>query len=129
MDDWNVAPVLVVRDVSESIAYYRDRMGFSVKGTFGEPLEMAFVSRGNVQLMLQDAEGKPTPGPNSRYKSVAWDVLFWVTDVYSLHSELSRLGAIVSGPPESTFYGTTEFQAKDPDDHTLCFCQLAGPAA
>lgn len=124
MDDWRVAPVLVVRDVSASSAYYRDALGFQVIGTFGDPVEMAFVGRGGVQLMLQDAEGRPTPGPNSGYKSVAWDVLFWVPDVRGLHSELVQRGAAIQRDPHDTPYGTAEFHATDPDGHVVCFCQV-----
>ena len=79
--------------------------------------------------LMQDAEGKPTPGPNSGYKPIAWDILFWVPDVRGLHAELSGLGANLSGPPAETFYGTVEFQATDPDGHNLCFCEIASPAA
>ena len=124
MSNWRVAPIFVVRDVAASVQHYRDALGFEVAGTFGEPLEMAFVERGGVQLMLQDAEGKPTPGPNADYKSVAWDALLWVPDAAALFDDVSARGADLSGPPERTFYGTTEFQARDPDGHVLCFCQL-----
>ncbi len=93
MADWRVAPVLVVRDVKVSVAYYRDQLGFEVVGSFGDPLEMAFVGRGGVQVMLQDAESKPTPGPNCTYKSVAWGVLFWIADAREPFDELRRRGA------------------------------------
>ena len=125
MSDWRIAPVLVVRDVESSVAYYCDRLGFDVVGTFGEPLEMAFVGRGGVQVMLQDAEGKPTPGPNSTYKSVAWDALFWVSDARGLFEEFRRRGAEIRTEPHKTFYGHTEVEATDPDGHVLCFSQPA----
>jgi uncharacterized glyoxalase superfamily protein PhnB len=124
MNDWRVAPVLVVQNVSASVAYYRDALGFQVIGTFGHPVEMAFVGRGGVQLMLQDAEGRPTPGPNSNYKSIAWDALFWVPDVSGLHSEVVERGATIRRDPHDTLYGTVEFHATDPDSHVVCFCQV-----
>lgn len=120
---WRVAPVLVVRDIQASVDYYRDQLGFEVAGTFGEPLEMAFVRRGGVQVMLQDAEGKPTPGPNCAYKSVAWDVLVWVPDARELFDELLRRGAEIRREPYETFYGHIEGEVTDPDGHVLCFSQ------
>ena len=123
MADWQVAPVLVVRDLASSLSYYRDQLGFEVVGTFGEPLEMAFVARGGVQVMLQDAEGKPTPGPNCACKSVAWDALFWVGDANDLYEEFTRRGADIRREPYVTFYGHTEVEARDPDGHVLCYSQ------
>jgi len=123
MGEWRVAPVFVVSDVRKSVAYYRDGLGFEVIGTFGEPLEMAFVGRGGTQIMLQDAEGKPTPGPNHSYKSVAWDVLFWVSDIQELNEEFRRSGAEIRRAPYETFYGHIELEAVDPDGHVLCFSQ------
>lgn len=125
MSDWQVAPVFVVRNLEVAIAYYRDRLNFQVIGTFGTPVEMAFVGRHGVQMMLQDAEGKPTPGPNAKYKSVAWDALFWVDDVRSLHQELSKAGADIRKEPYLTFYGRVEIEVRDPDGHVLCFSQAA----
>jgi len=121
--DWRVAPVFVVSDVSRSVTYYRDQLGFEVLGTFGNPIEMAFVGRSGTQIMLQDAEGKPTPGPNSSYKSVAWDALFWVANVRELANDLKRRGADIRREPYETFYGRIELEALDPDGHVLCFSQ------
>jgi uncharacterized glyoxalase superfamily protein PhnB len=123
MDVWRVAPVLVVSNVEESANYYRECLGFEVVGTFGEPLEMAFVGRGGTQIMLQDAEGRPIPGPNSAYKSVAWDALFWVRGVRELHEELRARGAQIRREPYETFYGHLELEVADPDGHVLCFGQ------
>lgn len=122
---WRVAPVLIVRDVEVSLAYYRDHLGFKVVGTFGEPLEMVFVGRGGVQVMLQDAERKPTPGPNCTYESVARDVLFRVPDARELFDELKRHGAEVRREPYETLYGHLQLEATDPDGHVLCFSQPA----
>jgi len=114
---------LVVRDISASVSYYRDQLGFEITGTFGDPLEMAFVGRSGTQIMLQDAEGKATPGPNCAYKSVAWDALFWVTDVRELQQELQDRGARIRRESYETFYGHVELEALDPDGHVLCFSQ------
>lgn len=123
MSDWRVAPVLVVENVAASVSYYRDQLGFEVVGTFGDPLEMAFVGRGGAQIMLQDAEEKATPGPNGSYKSVAWDALFWIPDVDALHDELQDRGTRIRRGPHETFYGHIELEALDLDGHVLCFSQ------
>ena len=123
MAAWRIAPVLVVGSVEESIRYYRDRLGFEVIGTFGSPLEMAFVGAHGIQIMLQDAEGKAIPGPNGDYKSIAWDALLWVDDARALHARVEVAGARVRKAPYVTFYGHTEFEVVDPDGYVLCFSQ------
>jgi uncharacterized glyoxalase superfamily protein PhnB len=73
--------------------------------------------------MLQDAEGRPTPGPNHRYKSVAWEVLVLVRDVRALHAELVEWGAKIRKAPDVTIYGHSETEVVDPDDHVICFSE------
>src|SRR4030095_6273438 len=121
-------PVLVVSDIEASVPYYRDQLKFNVIGTFGSPLEMAFVGSHGVQLMLQGAEGRPIPGPNSRYKSVAWDALIWISAARELHAQLAAAGARVRRTPYETFYGHTEFEVVDPDGYVLCFSQAPSVA-
>jgi uncharacterized glyoxalase superfamily protein PhnB len=84
---------------------------------------MAFVGRQGIQIMLQDTEGRPVPGPNHRYKSVAWDVLVLVRDVPALHAELVERGAKIRKAPYVTFYGHTETKVVDPDDHVICLSE------
>jgi len=123
MRDWRIAPVLIVRDIEAAVACYREQLGFEVAGTLGEPLEMAFVARGGVQIMLQGVRGKPTPGPNHTFKRVAWDVLLWVDEVEKLHEELVSRGARIRRAPHETSYGHLEIEATDPDGHVICFSQ------
>jgi hypothetical protein len=96
---WRIAPVLIIQSVERSVCYCRDKLGFQIIGTFGSPLEMAFVGREGVQLMLQDGEGKPRPGSNRSHKSVAWDAHIWVENVDALYEELGMRGATILKPP------------------------------
>jgi hypothetical protein len=49
------APVFVVRDILNSVAYYRDVLGFDTEFLYGEPTFYAGVERGNVLIHLQAA--------------------------------------------------------------------------
>jgi catechol 2,3-dioxygenase-like lactoylglutathione lyase family enzyme len=130
MADWRIAPVLVVSEIESSVRYYRDRLKFQIIGSFGSPMEMAFVGAHGIQLMLQHGEGRPIPGPNSKYKSVAWDAILWVDDARALHEQLSNAGASIRRAPYKTFYGHIEFETIDPDGYVFCFSQgPTGPAA
>jgi len=107
---WRVAPVFLVQSVERSIPYYRDRLGFQVLGPFGQPVEMAFVGREGIQFMLQDGEGRPLPGSNRSYKSVAWDAHIWVDDVEALRAQLKSRGATILKPPTVAFYRNREIE-------------------
>ena len=121
---WHIAPVLIVQSVERSVCSYRDKLGFQIIGTFGSPLEMASVGREGVQLMLQDGAGKPRPGSNRSYKSVAWDAHIWVENVDALYDELGMRGATILKPPTVALYGNREIEVADLDGHVLCFGQL-----
>jgi len=123
LDEWRISPVLIVRDVAASLAYYRDCLSFRIVGAFGQPPEMAFVGRQGIQIMLQDSEGRATPGPNHSYKSVAWDALVWVRDVRALHTELEAQGAKIRKAPHVSFYGHVEIEVVDPDGYVICFSE------
>lgn len=117
---WRVAPVLVVRDVGTSIAYWRDRMGFEVESTFKDPPVMAFLERGGVQFMLQGNGEGPVPGANRGYMAGVWDAHVWVDDADALHADMKARGAVVSDPCD-TFYGNREFEVTDPDGYIIAF--------
>lgn len=119
-EPWRVAPVLVVRDVSASIGYWRDRMGFEVTGTFKDPPVMAFLARGGVEFMLQGNGTAPIPGSNRGYMAGIWDAHVWVDDADALYADMKARGATVSDPCD-TFYGNREFEATDPDGYIVAF--------
>lgn len=117
---WRVAPVLVVSDMTASIAYWRDALGFAVIGTFKDPPVMAFVGRGGVEFMLQGDGANSVPGTNRNHMPGIWDAHVWVDDADALHAEMKARGAKVSDPCD-TFYGNREFEAVDPDGYVVAF--------
>jgi|HubBroStandDraft_5_1064220.scaffolds.fasta_scaffold483840_1 uncharacterized glyoxalase superfamily protein PhnB len=116
---WHVAPVLVVRDVSASIGWWQDLIGFRVLDTFKDPPVMAFVERRGVQFMLQ-GNGGAIPGPNRAFMPGIWDAHVWVDDADALHAEIKARGAQVTDVHD-TFYGNREFEATDPDGYIIAF--------
>ncbi len=47
-----VVPILVVKDIVASIAYYVDKLGFEKKWDWGDPTDFACVARDQVELFL-----------------------------------------------------------------------------
>lgn len=119
-----VQPVLMSRDVEQSIRFYI-RLGFSE--TFrdrGDNPRYAGVARNGVELHLQWQDETQWAYPIDRptYR-------FVVSDVDGLFEELVENGAIdeddsLGSPwarPGDTPWGTREFHVRDPDGNGLQF--------
>jgi catechol 2,3-dioxygenase-like lactoylglutathione lyase family enzyme len=114
-------PVLRVRDVAATVAWYRNHLGFSAE-TFPErgEHEFAILERDGVQLLAR----------RSASKSVAhsgWDLYIWVdgADLTRLEAAMRLTGGIVR-PLSSLGDTMAEIEIRDPDGYVLC---IGGPTA
>ena len=99
------APILRVADVSASVRYYTEALGFSVDWAYPT---IVSVSRGHCTIFL--SQGDQTSGPT-------W-VWIGVPDVQALHEELRSRGAHVRQVP-TNFEWALEMQISDPDCNVL----------
>lgn len=114
------APVLFVKDLTTSLDYYCDVLGFDRPALWGDPPDFAMPKRERMILMLSQAKDADLVRP----KAVIWDVYFWVSDAQKLFAEYSEKGAIILREPVyQTGYGNLEFIIEDPDGYTLAFGQ------
>ena len=112
-------PILRVADVTASVAYYRERLGFETTFTYGDPPGFGGVQRDGVEVFLC-REGQGNPG--------TWMSL-WVDDVDALHDEFRERGAEIRQPPTTFDWGVREMNVGDPDGHRLRFSMpTRGPA-
>jgi uncharacterized glyoxalase superfamily protein PhnB len=113
-----VFPRFLVRDVSTSLAYYRDTLGFKVSSTFGEPLAFGIAERDGLGIHLKRGEPRPR-----RSADEAWDAYFEVRAIDALHAELLAKSAQIVRSPQLLPYGMKEFDVTDPDGYVLCFAE------
>lgn len=117
----NLVPVLDVRDVEESIEFYRSTLGFSVhdKVEWGGRTEWALLRSGQVQLMLcanQNDIGEED--------IVQTDNVFFVylddMDALELHlgNQYASATERTADPNQSR-----DFYLRDPDGYVLWFSQ------
>jgi catechol 2,3-dioxygenase-like lactoylglutathione lyase family enzyme len=99
-------PVLRVKDVQASIAYYRDVLGFEVRWGAGE--DFACLERGKCTLFLTDDK-------QSQPRMWVW---IGVGDVRALHQRYVTSGAKIRNPPNN-FEWTLEMQVEDLDGNVL----------
>ena len=108
-----VVPILCVRDVPASIAYYRDRLGFTDSWGWGDPAGFGGVRRDGVEVQFC-LNGQGNPG--------TW-LSIWVDDVDALYEDLRARGADIRQPPTTFEWGVWECNVADPDGHRIRFSQ------
>ena len=117
------SPVLQVRDVTRSAAFYTETLGFTAHGIWGDPPAFCIVGRGSVTIML-DASYDPGPLPVNQY----WAAYVYVDDVNALHREFQAAGVDIPRGPEDMEYGCRDFDVRDPDGHLIAFGQDLDPS-
>ncbi|TFW56208.1 VOC family protein [Bradyrhizobium sp. MOS001] len=108
------ATVFVVSDITASLAYYRDVLGFEVTFEYGQPPSYACLCRDEVGLHLLAAEvTKRLPGHGG--------ICIFVRDVDQVYAELSGRGARLLNRPEDRDYRMRDFDVVDADGNQLTF--------
>jgi uncharacterized glyoxalase superfamily protein PhnB len=108
------ATVFVVSDIANSIAYYRDALGFDVTFRYGEPVFYACLCRDEVALHLLAADKtKQLPGHGG--------LCVFVKNVDAVHAELVERGAKVIKAPQDYAYGMRDFDLVDLDGNRITY--------
>ncbi len=118
------APVLLVKDLPASVAYWRDKLGFTDQQIYGEPPYFAMVKRDNFTVMLAQVDADKNFIPNWQIVEKMWNVYFWVDDVDSIYAEFQASGAIIDYSLYVAPHGVKEFGVQDLDDHDIAFGQI-----
>lgn len=109
-------PEVPVDDLAASIAYYSDRLGFTLDWS-DISLGLAGISRGDSRLFLADAVYRSTLG--NRGPILLWINLTSRNEVDELHAQWLETGARITSPPTAQPYRLYEFFAQDIDENTL----------
>jgi catechol 2,3-dioxygenase-like lactoylglutathione lyase family enzyme len=119
-----VTPILEVKDVRASEAFYREKLGFRPGEFFGDPPVFCICGRENVSIFL-DQSRTPRPTPLNQY----WAAYFYVDNVDELAAEFQSRGVeIIRGPCDQD-YGCREIDVRDPDGHIIGFGQNRASSA
>lgn len=106
--------VFTVKNVMESLAYYRDKIGFDVAYEYGSPTFYVGLCSGEVTLHLASAAQTPRqPGHGA--------VSIFVDDVDAVYADLMKRGAKVLKEPKDYDYGLRDFDVADLDGNTIFF--------
>lgn len=112
-----VRSVLAVKDLVSSVAFFRDKLGFTVDF---EVEGWCFISRDNFRLMLghcPDAVLASQLGDHSYFAYVGVD------SIDDLYQEFCARGFTPSDRPEDKPWGIREFGMRTPEGHRITFGQ------
>ena len=119
----HVRPLLSVRDVAASIAFYTDLLGFTPEGTLlpgtdGKPV-FAGVKHGQSVVWLDHIEYDELP-PNTRLGvGELYIALDDHADIDGLYERVKAAGVPILSELQDQFWGDRRFVAQDPDGYRL----------
>jgi len=119
----SLAPQFLVDDLSQAIAWYRDRLGF--EPDFVYESFYASVSRDGFAIHLKCAPKAETDRTHRRLNEHL-DAYIGVRGIEALFEELRSKGANIIRPLEARPWGCKDFYVEDLDGYLLCFSEEMG---
>jgi len=116
MDFPPACPEVPVSELGPGLAYYRDRLGFTVDWS-DEDIGLAGLSRDAARIFMSSAKYRTWLG--NQGPGVVWLNLSSRAEVDALHAEWAAAGASIAAPPQDQPYLLYEFFARDPDGNLL----------
>jgi catechol 2,3-dioxygenase-like lactoylglutathione lyase family enzyme len=117
-----ISPSFIVSNVEETIAFYRDKLGFEIR--FQQPERnpfFAIIGRDGAQIFIK-AEKDIAPVPNSkRHPHLRLDAFVYAPDPDALAAEFTAAGTAFSAPLQDTHDGLRGFEISDPNGYVLFF--------
>lgn len=115
-------PLLNVEDVSASLDFFRNALGFEVEQQVedGSGLIWAQVTHGDVVFMLNRPDAIASDHRRARPSYGETVFYFTVPDIHAAHQDLIEKG-YDAGSIERQAYGVDEFTLRDPDGYEFAF--------
>lgn len=121
-----LTPNLIVSSVEQSMAFYRDVLGFTIVTTVPDapPFVFAIATAGDVQVFFNSPEAAYEEYPAFKAHPIGgtMTLFFEVTGVEAAYAALGSQVRVVM-PLEKKWYGMTEFAFLDPDGYVITYAQ------
>jgi uncharacterized glyoxalase superfamily protein PhnB len=114
-----IAPQFFTRDLSATLAYYEETLGFRCLDTWNDPPVYAIVARDEHRIHFRLAD-PPTPNPD-KYTDELLDAYLFVENADALYAEYEARGAEFTRPLGDAPWHSREFVVKDCDGRLLAF--------
>lgn len=116
----SVIPILFVRDVSASAAFFQERLGFEIDFLYGDEPFYGSVSRGEVCLHLRFVHQPNFTELAAREVSLILATVE-VSDVQAMFEEFNGRGVEFAQAPTRQIWGGTDFHIRDLDGNVISF--------
>lgn len=120
-----VAPLFIVKDVPGTLAFYRDKLGFTVTFQGPEPGDIFFgiVERGRAMVMFKAVDVAPVPNytRDIGHGIARWDAYFHVPDPDAMAAEFASRGVTFFEPIQVNTDNLRGFEIQDPNGYVLYF--------
>jgi uncharacterized glyoxalase superfamily protein PhnB len=114
-----IAPQFFSTDISRTLAYYKEKLGFECVATWQDPPVYAIVARDQHAIHFRCAE-PPTANPD-KYADELLDAYLSIEDADGLYAEYAALGVEFTRELGNTPWNSREFVVKDCDGRLLAF--------
>jgi uncharacterized glyoxalase superfamily protein PhnB len=123
-----ITSVLIVEEIEKSLAFWVDRMGFTVTVNVPEGDRLGFVilMRDGAELMMQTLSSVRKDEPKFAPEGINTKGSALFIEVEDFADVKSRLeGYPIMMPERLTFYGMREIGVSEPGGHTVIFAAKA----
>lgn len=114
-----IVPVFFTTDISRTLAFYKDKLGFECLGTWQVPPVYAIVARDHHAIHFRCAD-PPTANPD-KYEDELLDAYLHVSDADALFAEYAAKGLEFTRELGNMPWHSREFVVKDCDGRLLAF--------
>lgn len=116
----DVIPILLVRDVEASAAFFQEKLGFEIDFLHGLPPFYGAISRDGVRLHIRYVHQPFFAEAAAREKSLLC-ASFEVSNVRELFAEFRARGVEFTQTLTKQAWGGTDFHVRDPDGNVISF--------
>ncbi len=118
----SAVPTFLAADVAATARWYRDELGFEIRGMFPKqpPFAYASLMRGGAEIMLLSLANYRKPDLSARRPEGVWDAYLRMEGVRALYETL-RERSIIQMQMKQQPYGEWEFEVRDPNGYVLVF--------
>ena len=130
MEFKDLMPNLMVKDVNQTVSYYKDVLGFNVIASVPETGDLVFaiVQSGKTVISFQEEKSAKEEYPQLENCSLGgtFTLYIHVSDIQALYEQVKGK-ATIAKDLHNTFYGSTDFAIEDCNGYILTFSQYACP--
>ena len=114
-----IVPVFFTTDIPRTLAYYREKLGFELLGTWQDPPVYAIIARDRHAIHFR-SEAPPQPNPE-KYEEELLDAYVHIENADALHAEYAAKGVEFTRGLGDMPWRSREFVVKDCDGRLLAF--------